>query len=163
MVVDIRWSCAFAVWLATTVFGDRVRAEAADGSAPRRTVLVELFTSEGCSSCPAADAVLSELVLRQPVAGVEVLALGEHVDYWHVVDERVRAHRSRIEAREPADRHLSAGTREPPYCRRWCGERPSSRGHAIAAIQEDDITNGQFRTQANGGVPMNAHQYGGRG
>src|SRR6267142_3420791 len=82
MAVDIRWSCAFAVLLATTVFGDRVRAEAADGSAPRRMVLVELFTSEGCSSCPPADAVLSELVLRQPVAGVEVLALGEHVDYW---------------------------------------------------------------------------------
>lgn len=82
MAVDIRWSCAFAVLLATTVFGDRVRAEAAEGSAPRRMVLVELFTSEGCSSCPPADAVLSELVLRQPLAGVEVLALGEHVDYW---------------------------------------------------------------------------------
>jgi len=82
MAVDIRWSCAFAVLLATTVFGDRVRAEAAEGSAPRRMVLVELFTSEGCSSCPPADAVLSELVLRQPVAGVELLALGEHVDYW---------------------------------------------------------------------------------
>src|SRR6267142_4441733 len=82
MAVDIRWSCAFAVLLATTVFGDRVRAEAADGSAPRRMVLVELFTSEGCSSCPPADAVLSQLVARQPVAGVKVLALGEHVDYW---------------------------------------------------------------------------------
>jgi hypothetical protein len=42
-----------------------------------RPVVVELFTSQGCSSCPPADAVLAEIVDRK-----DVLALGFHVDYW---------------------------------------------------------------------------------
>jgi hypothetical protein len=60
---------------------------ASDAAAPRATaagptppVVVELFTSQGCSSCPPADAFLGELAQRR-----DVIALAFHVDYWDYI------------------------------------------------------------------------------
>ncbi|MGQ0542705.1 MAG: DUF1223 domain-containing protein [Blastocatellia bacterium] len=73
--------------ITTQIDFDETVPETANTSG-RTPVLIELFTSEGCSSCPPADRALTFLHEKQPVAEADVIALSFHVDYWNYLGWR---------------------------------------------------------------------------
>lgn len=108
---------SFRLWLPIALVAACLSSHAHTQSSPtpapahRQPVLVELFTSEGCSDCPPADALLARLDATQFVPGAQAFVLSEHVTYWNhlgwrdpfsfdAIDERQRQYALRLSLNE---------------------------------------------------------------
>jgi hypothetical protein len=130
-----RASFALAAGLPLLAAGSRAEAPAAP-------VLIELFTAEGCSSCPTADHFLQQLDATQPVPGAHLVVLSEHVDYWDrqgwpdpyaskAFTERQKAYERSLKVSEPfTPQFVIDGTTDMRLSRR---ERISGQLSAAAA------------------------------
>lgn len=90
-----------------------VLAKTTDPGVPRRAVVVELFTSEGCSSCPPADELLGHLRQDLSAKNVQVIPLGFHVDYWNSLGWKDRF--SSAEFTERQEQYTRALKVDGPY------------------------------------------------
>jgi hypothetical protein len=94
----VRWFVAVATLVALSWGHSQVTAAPEPGAAV--PILVELFTAEGCSSCPPADVLLDKMLAAQPASGALLIGLGEHVDYWDQLGWRDRFSSSTLTQRQ---------------------------------------------------------------
>lgn len=103
MLSRVVYTC-LTLWLSPSVLA----LECSAASGPARVALLELYTSEGCSSCPPADRWLSQLS-AQGFAADRVIPLALHVDYWDYIGWRDRFANPAFSARQREMARLAQG------------------------------------------------------
>ncbi|HEY8086181.1 MAG TPA: DUF1223 domain-containing protein [Methylophilaceae bacterium] len=97
----LRWSCFLAALFSTSV----IAAECSVQSSTQRVALLELYTSEGCSSCPPTDKWVSSLEKRG-YSSDKVIPIALHVDYWDYIGWKDRFADAAFTARQHAQAAL---------------------------------------------------------
>jgi hypothetical protein len=97
----LRWSCFIAALFSTSV----IAAECSVQSGAQRVALLELYTSEGCSSCPPADKWVSSLE-KQGYTSDRVIPIALHVSYWDYIGWKDRFADPAFTARQNAQAAL---------------------------------------------------------
>jgi hypothetical protein len=104
---------AVAILVAAAICVSIVFAKTTESGTPRKAVVVELFTSEGCSSCPPADELLGRLRRELSAKNVQVIPLGFHVDYWDGLGWKDRFSSAKFTQRQ--EQYAQALKVEGPY------------------------------------------------
>jgi len=82
--VQLRPMLVCSLWFSSVgLLPYSARAQTPGHEQASSAVIVELFTSEGCSDCPPADSVLRQIDLKQTRAGQLIVGISEHVTYWN--------------------------------------------------------------------------------
>lgn len=119
-------------------------------AAERPVAVVELFTSQGCSSCPAADKILAEYAERK-----DILALSFHVDYWNYLGWKDTF--SRAEFTERQRRYAASFRRHGVYTPQAV---VNGRTHAVGSRKQDieDLIDGYLRDGKSLTVAVNTQR-----
>lgn len=135
----------FTGWIRGFLSGGLIAA-ASLAAADTKPVVVELFTSQGCSSCPPADAFMQELSQRD-----DVIALALHVDYWDYIGWKDIFAQPAFTARQKA--YAESGGRRSVYTPQMI---VGGLDHVIGTHKQDVSALIQQHAAADTGVDMSA-------
>lgn len=140
MTIPLRFLCAlFGLAVASPVVASGTAAKSCRANSPDfRAAVIELYTSEGCSSCPPADAWLGQLPRADLDAG-RVVPLALHVDYWNHLGWRDPFSQSLFTTRQrtQAARNRSRTIYTPGFFlngREWRGWHRNELAARVAAL-----------------------------